>query len=92
MTSLDLYNMSTVSLFFNTWDTSSDFADSFDLNNDPNVGTHTTLVSGTEYPCDLHVDGVTNITATCYTRYDISSKHNDLHMDGITKPLPLVEQ
>ncbi|XP_076438595.1 fibrocystin-L-like [Babylonia areolata] len=47
----------------------ADFADNFDLNNDPDVGTHTTLVAGSEYPCDLHVDGVTNITATCYTRY-----------------------
>ena len=49
------------------YDVCSDFADSFDLNNDPNVGTHTTLVAGSEYPCDLHVDGVTNVTATCYT-------------------------
>ncbi|KAK7468036.1 hypothetical protein BaRGS_00036740, partial [Batillaria attramentaria] len=44
------------------------FADSFDLNGDPNVGTHTKLVAGSEYDCDLHIDGVTNVTATCYTK------------------------
>ena len=63
--------------------------DNFDPNNDPNVGTYIKLVAGNQHLCDLHVDGVTAITSTCYTRYDVTLVYSTVMCTWI-KSLPLL--